>query len=102
MSYIYLLESVTDENKLIYKIGYTKNIEQRSKAHKTSNPDAILVYQFKTKHKRKIETYLHNKFKSKHYYGEWFFLDEEEVKNFILLCENIENKFDSLSDNPFF
>lgn len=100
--YVYLLEDITDGNVFIYKIGFTTNILKRMQAHKTSNPDAILIKTFETKYNRKIETSLKNHFKSKLYFGEWYFLERNDVDGFIKLCEKYETIFNSLKDNPFF
>jgi uncharacterized protein YebE (UPF0316 family) len=100
--YIYLLEDVTDNNILIYKIGFATNIVKRMKAHRTSNPSFILVNSFETKYNRKVETALHNIHKSKLYGGEWYCLDDDDVNKFTEKCEMIEKNFDSLKDNPFF
>jgi len=100
--YIYLLEDVTDGGNFIYKIGFTTNLVKRMQAHKTSNPDAILIKSFKTNYNRKVETALKNYFKKKLYFGEWFFLEEGDINNFIPLCEKFEKNFICLNDNPFF
>lgn len=106
MGYIYLFEATTDYEQQ-YKIGFTKN--KRSKdvrlsAIKTGNPGDVKCIEFiKTKHNRKVETSMHNHFKSKQINREWFDLDFEDVKNFRNLCEKIEKNYDVLkeSENPF-
>lgn len=104
MGYIYLFECASDHNTS-YKIGFTKNknISKRISSLQTGNKDTIkCVDIFKTKHKRKIETTLHNRFNYCRLEGEWFDLDIKDVANFKDTCENIEKNFDSLKDNPFF
>ena len=45
---------------------------------------------------------LHNKFKNKKAYGEWFYLDQDDIKNFKKSCEEAINIIKVLKDNPFF
>ena len=94
MKYIYLIESYSDfEN--IYKIGYSKNPKQRIKELKTAHPHELtILYEFPTKHGRKVESSLHRLFKHKCYDGEWFRLNEEDISKFLIMCENIENSLD--------
>ncbi len=84
---VYLI-SIGDENKQ-YKIGYTRRqVEQRVKEFKTGNSnDFSIIDVFESKWGTKIEAYFHRKYKSKKINGEWFFLDEEEVKNFKEDCK---------------
>ena len=104
--YIYLFETVsTYETK--YKIGYTRNkatLKKRVKALQTGNPEKIhIVDYFPTKHGRKIETTLHTIYSQKRLEGEWFDLEDYDVKNFIESCNKLENSFDVLVEqgNPF-
>ena len=63
--YIYLIESYDVIDKK-YKIGFSKHSLNRLKQHDTSNPNQLsLLYEFKTKHNRKVETALHNLYKHK-------------------------------------
>jgi len=98
MDYIYLLES-REELQYIYKIGFTKNIDLRIKQLRTANPDLSIITFFKTKHKRKLESTLHKLFSHKHYKQEFFLLEFEDVKNFIPLCNKIEQNLDLLENN---
>jgi hypothetical protein len=51
----------------------------------------------------KLETSLHRFYKTKHDEGEWYFLDDSDVSNFTILCEQIEKAFDVIKDNnPYY
>ena len=106
MGYIYLFESIS-EYQVLYKIGFTKNkntLKKRVKQLQTGNPNKIkMVEFFGSEHGRKLETTLHNIYSSKRLEGEWFELDDYDVKLFIDSCEKIEKNFDVLleSNNPF-
>lgn len=94
MDIIYLLQDQVG----YYKIGFTKNsAEKRIKGLQTGNSgDLDIIYEFKTNHKRKLETALHNRFKHMHYNREFYMLDDAEVSNFIETCNTIEKGLDSL------
>lgn len=67
-------------NSNLYKIGITKDFTQRLRNLQTGNPFVIEVYNFYplTTH-RKMETYLHNKYKEKKVGGEWFKLTQDDL-----------------------
>jgi len=102
MDTIYLLRDQIGK----YKIGFTKhNTEKRIKSLQTGNSgDLEIIYEFKTNHKRKLETSLHNRFKYSHYNREFYSLSDTEVSNFIETCNIIEKGLDSLkaSYNKFY
>jgi lipid II:glycine glycyltransferase (peptidoglycan interpeptide bridge formation enzyme) len=93
--FVYLIQNVYDGR---YKIGFTEaSVEERRKQLLTaSSQDLTVVYSFQCKHHRKIEKYLHRLFKHRHQRGEWFALTEEDVKNFIMLCEKAEKNYNFL------
>lgn len=63
-----------------YKIGVTKNFVKRLSNLQTGNPHIIEVYYFYPTYKsRKIESFLHKKYKQKSLGGEWFEFSEEEL-----------------------
>jgi len=104
--FIYLFETVsTYETK--YKIGYTRNkltLKKRVKAVQTGNPEKVhIVEHFPTKHGRKVEITLHSIYSQKRLEGEWFDLEDYDVKNFLESCNKLENAFDTLVEqgNPF-
>jgi hypothetical protein len=101
MSYIYLMESIRDYDT-VYKIGYSKNPRKRVNAVQTGNDGMVRVlYEFKTKHGRRVETALHNFYSHKHENMEWFSLDIQDVCNFIPLCEKTEKNIDFLENLDF-
>jgi hypothetical protein len=100
MGYVYLIEDI-DNNR--YKIGVTKNLKRRLKNLQTGNSNQIkLIDSFETEYPFRLETMLHNRFNSFHYYNEWYDLDEESIKNFSNLCNELNNIIISLKDNHFF
>jgi len=79
MEYAYLIKA----NKL-YKIGKSKNPEQRVKQLKTANPEVRLIaYGSGTTEKE-----LHRLFNANKIIGEWFKLSTNEVEKVIRLLDN--------------
>ena len=67
MGYVYLIEDI-DNNR--YKIGVTKNLKRRLKNLQTGNSNQIkLIDSFETEYPFRLETMLHNRFNSFHYYN---------------------------------
>jgi hypothetical protein len=62
------------------KIGRTKNIKNRFKTFKTSNPDIEISLVIP---KDKYEKYYHDEFSKYHYNLEWYFYTKE-IKEFIV------------------
>lgn len=101
---IYLICSEIDNIKC-YKIGYTRrNINDRIKDFKTSNPfDFYIVDSFISEFGPKIESMLHKRFKNKLISGEWFRLNENDVKDFKKYCELYHKNIITLNEqNPFY
>lgn len=95
---VYLICAEVEENKL-YKIGYTRrSINQRIKEFKTGNAsDFYIVDSFKSKWGTKIESRLHNLFRSKKISGEWFDLNDEDIKTFKDMCNKIHENLETIS-----
>lgn len=95
---VYLIRN-SDENQ--YKIGYTRReVEQRVKEFKTGNcNDLQIISVYESEWGTKIEASLHRKFKWKKIDGEWFYLEKEEVKNFINECQSLHDNFELLSSS---
>lgn len=93
---VYLIKNLDDDQ---YKIGYTRRtVEQRIKEFKTGNCNELkLIHQFESKWGSKIEAVLHRKYKWKKIDGEWFYLEKEEVDNFILECQKIHQNLEILN-----
>ena len=74
--FIYLIESNS-----LYKIGRCQNPRDRIKAYKTENPFGIkVIFQKEVDDYIDKEAKLLKKFKDKNYRGEWFKLNEEDIK----------------------
>lgn len=88
---VYLIES-TDNDRTIYKIGYTKNTaKSRIKNLNTGTASNLkIIFEYKSKIGRKLEAALHNFFKYKKIKGEWFELDLNDVVNFEQFCKKVE------------
>lgn len=103
MGYVYLIGEENEENK--YKIGSTKckDINKRLKQLQTgnSNPLYIKAY-YETSKPFRLESMLHNKFKAYNVIGEWFELNDENVKKFKEECERYQNIINILKENPYF
>lgn len=75
--YIYL---ITDHTH--YKLGIAKNVEKRRRQLQTGTPNKLSIDAFyPVTDARKKEKYLHTKYASKQRQGEWFALNEDDVKN---------------------
>jgi len=67
-------------NSNLFKIGITKNINQRIKQFETGNPFEFTLYDFfETDYCRELESLLHKKLEKKRYRKEWFILSTEEL-----------------------
>lgn len=93
--FVYLIQNVGDG---AYKIGFTEgSVSDRLKQLSTASSQELLIRSYyKCQHHRKIEKYLHRAFHLKHKRGEWFALDEEDVKKFLSLCEKAEKIYEFL------
>ena len=103
MGYVYLIGEIGNENR--FKIGSTrcKDINKRLKQLQTGNSEELYIKEsFETTHPFKLETMLHNKFKTSNIIGEWFELSKDDVNNFKNVCRKLQNIIDCLKDNPFF
>jgi hypothetical protein len=73
--YVYVLKKGD-----IYKIGCTKNLEQRTRVLNNMNGGLGCSILIKSEFYQKIEKTLHSIFKSKRGIGEWFRLNENDLK----------------------
>lgn len=106
MGIVYLINI---ERTDLYKIGITrKTPQERLKSLQTGNPKKlVLADYYKTDIYNQIETVIHRRFKHKkyqpddfeHLIGEWFELDNEDVKNFKNTCRIIEDGLYSIQKN---
>jgi hypothetical protein len=103
MGYVYLIGEIGNENR--FKIGATKckDINKRLKQLQTGNSEELYIKEsFETTRPFKLETMLHNRFKTSNLIGEWFDLSKDDVNNFKNVCHKLQNIIDCLKDNPFF
>lgn len=101
---VYLVCSEINGQKL-HKIGYTRRDPKiRLKEFKTGNASEMwIVESFKSEWGTKIEAGLHRIFKPKKIDGEWFDLDEEDVKSFSHHCEKIHQNLTLISkENTYY
>jgi hypothetical protein len=101
IKYIYLISDYDS-----YKIGISKNEpSKRMKALQTgSSVELQIVNVFRSKYANILEKTLHRTYNLEHKRGEWFYLTQPQVDNFLLECDKIEKTFIELekSDNNFF
>lgn len=96
MGYVYLLMS-TDSDGLneLFKIGITKtSIEKRIKQLSTGNPNKIvLINSYFSNNYKEVEKWLHSRYSlnKTNSDNEWFYLTDEQVSNFIDVCEKIDD-----------
>lgn len=100
---VYLVCAEIGEERL-YKIGYTKRpIEKRIKELKTGNAaEFYIVDSFKSKWGTKIEALLHRNYKSKKVNGEWFLLNELDIKEFNSKCSEIHSNLELVSNSLYY
>lgn len=85
---IYILQR---ENTNIYKIGISKNVNNRVDALKTAIIENILIlYHRPVNYAYKVEKYIHKLYKNKQLSGEWFELTIDDVNNIKDIMNNIE------------
>lgn len=72
-AYVYIF-ACTDS---IYKIGYSRNVERRRYA---VDPLAKIVHVIETQHPRRLENALHQQFAEWRVHGEYFALDESDLR----------------------
>lgn len=102
--FVYLIEDETGR----VKIGFAKNLTQRLKQHKTSNPEKlIIIAYYSTYYYSQIETALKRKYSYLKCEGEWFTLTLKNKKDFLMFCKQIEDNIiylenNSTIDNLFF
>ena len=100
---IYLICEMDNDGKYQNGISRHANVEKRKNNLQTGNPDELYVrYKFKTNSPFKLEKMLHNHYYKDGIINEWFFLNEEQSKDFLNVCKKYQDIIDSLDSNPFF
>ena len=88
-----------------FKIGVTcqKDVYKRISELQTGNPDEIYLMAYhKTNYPYKIEKLMHMKHRDKRILNEWFDLTAHQVAHFNDECNECEEIYKTLKDNPFF
>lgn len=102
MGLVYLINEEFTDN---YKIGVTRSKAEnhRRKTLQTGNSKKLeTIHVFKTDYPYRIETMLHFRYANKRGNGEWFELSEEDVANFIPLCEDLSNTLELLMKENYY
>lgn len=75
--FVYFIKN-TETNR--FKIGRTKNVEERLCQLQTGNDCPLVLYKIiPSENSAELETSLHNKFADYHIRGEWFAISEEQI-----------------------
>ncbi len=101
MSSVYLLKN---EDQGVYKIGRSIRPQSRAEQLRTGNHSELTVIEtYSSPYANEIETALHKTFSSKLIQGEWFRLTANQVQDFDIRCQQIENNIKTLIENgnPF-
>jgi hypothetical protein len=95
MGIVYLLGEFSDYGR--FKIGISKNpVNRRLKQLQTGNSNEIfIVNEYKTKHYKEVERFLHRKYYSDKALGEWFELSHEDVVNFTKTAKHYDDLVNS-------
>lgn len=92
--YVYFIKN---ENNKSVKIGKTNNIDKRLKQIKQQfthlglvAPELTLIEYIETENSNKLEKKAHEKFKQYRTLGEWFNIDELQIKQWVIEIKDIE------------
>lgn len=103
MGFIYLINELDTNN---YKIGVTKSLDvsKRMKPMETGNSDELFISRtFTTSNPYKLEGMLHRHYAKKHKSKEWFVLTDEDVMDFINICQKYNAIINFMVlENPFY
>lgn len=86
-----------------FKIGRTaKDPDKRLKQLQTGSSETLsLVCSFKSYNSVLLEKMLHRHYSAKKKTGEWFLMNDNDVKSFLSMCERFENIIHALKDNVY-
>lgn len=101
MGYVYLIK---DSSNQTYKIGVTRVMDgKRIKKLQTGNSTKLqFMFHYHTPYPFRIESMLHKRYQDYRVLNEWYELPEEDVKNFLNICSDLDEIIKSLKDNPYF
>lgn len=91
--YVYILKSHNEVGEDIYKIGFTKNLDKRMSALKTSNLDLTLLSFFPTFNMNQAEKLLHKSLDSYRVGGEFFILPPDVLNDVSSLFTDLNNYY---------
>jgi hypothetical protein len=74
--YVYFIA----DNMNNIKIGLSKNMDSRFKTYTEMPYDPEIIHLLQCSDMVKVEEYFHNKFSNKRFKGEWFKLDDKDIK----------------------
>jgi hypothetical protein len=99
--YVYL---ICDNKNEVFKIGVTKkSIDKRIKELQTGNATELFISKYhESEYPYMVENMLHSHFNVNKVLNEWFELSADNVNKFNEICDEMENRIESLKDNPFF
>lgn len=97
---VYLICAEIDSKKL-YKIGYTRRtVDERIREFRTGNASSFyIIDSFQSKWGTKIEARLHKIFRQKKINGEWFDLNDDDIKEFRLSSQSIHDSLELISSS---
>jgi hypothetical protein len=102
MGTVYLIGDYSKSG--FYKIGVTRgDLNKRLKKLQTGNSGELYVKEsFVSSYPFELEKMLHNKHESDKVLSEWYYLEKEQVENFINECKDFQSIIDAMEDNYFF
>jgi len=88
--FVYLIQ-MTDTT--FYKIGYSRNVFTRLSNLQTGSPLKLqIIERVFSLNAIELEGYLHNYYSKYNFRGEWFELSKEDVKEFLLVANQLDKK----------
>jgi hypothetical protein len=110
--YVYVFKQIRKDNKVLYKIGYSKNITSRFCGYKTHAIEpTVAIWICKCYLYREFEQWIKYKFKKYRHRGEWYFFDNkidsvlevlEENKDSFAIVEEFESNIKIVELNEYF
>ena len=89
---IYVCTTTEWQQRNIYKIGMTHNLEGKLEQLNTAHfNNFFYIYTYNCKSYKNLETYLHSYFKNNLLKREFFKLMEDDLIELISICENFDN-----------
>ena len=100
MKKIYIISNTSNDE---YKIGFSKNPNQRLKTLQTANSDILsIVFERPVKFHSKIEKLVHDDFRGCRKNGEWFIIEDLDISIIDSNITKYQTMLESIQDNHFF